>query len=533
MRRPIQAFRAMPRWYRWLTGVAVVVAVLVVIAALFMDEPLRRLVERQMNERLKGYTARVGRLHFNPIGFELNLYDVVLIQNANPDPPVMSIDRLSADVQWSALVHARLVADFELARPTLYINRQHLEAEKKDATPVTEHGWQDALQAIYPLKINEFTIRDGDVTYVEAGQAQPLRIRDFQAVAHDIRNVRSEPGDYPSPLIVRAVVFDRGRLMIDGRADFLAEPYAGVKGRVEMTDIALDYFRPVLERSNVLLTSGTVSGRGLIEYAPKFKKVDLEELRVDGLHAEYIYEKRKAAVAKQTVKATAETAKDVSNAPDVVLRARQVTLNDATVGLINKQADPQYRVFIANTNLIVENFSNQKSEGYGHARLKGRFLDSGDTVADMVMRAETHGPDFTLNLKIENTDMRAMNDLLRAHTKGVDVTSGVFSLYTEIAVKNGRVNGYVKPIFRDLRIYDKEQDAEKTLGQKIKEKAADIAAKVFKNHPRDEVATIANVSGPLETPRASTWEVLVNVLRNAFIKAILPGFEREARAGRG
>lgn len=532
MRRPAEWFRGTPRWYRWLLGVAGVIVLLVIITAFFIDEPLRRLVERQMNSRLKGYTASVHKANFHPIDFSLDLYDVVLTQNAHPDPPVMRIDRLNANVQWSALVHGRLVADFELVKPTLYVNRAHLQAEEKDPTPVKDHGWQDALQAIYPLKINEFIIRDGDVTYVEAGQARPLRISNLQAEAQDIRNVRSEAGDYPSPLKVTATVFDTGRLAVTGHADFLAEPYAGVKGRVELADIGLDYFRPVLERSNIVVSRGTLSGKGLVEYAPKFKKVDLEELHVDGLRAEYLYEKARAAEAKAAVKTTAQAAQDVSNDPGVVLHARTVRMTDATVGFVNKSAAPKYRAYLDQTEFSIENFSNQKSEGLGHARLKGRFMGSGATLVDAVMRAENNGPNFTLDARIENTDMQAMNDLLRAHAK-IDVASGVFSVYSEIGVRNGRVQGYVKPLFRDLKVYDKEQDADKSLGEKIKEKAADVAAKVFKNRKHEDVATIARIDGPLENPKASTWQVIVNVVRNAFIKAILPGFEREARGDRG
>jgi hypothetical protein len=532
MRRSAEWLRRTPRWYRWVAGVAVAFAVLLVITAFFLDEPLRRLTERQMNERLKGYTATIAKLNFHPIGFALDLHDVVLVQDANPDPPVMRIERLSANVQWSALIRARLVADFSLVRPTLYINREHLEAEKKDDVPVSDHGWQDALQAIYPLKINDFTIQDGDVTYVEAGQSRPLHVSNLQVRAQDIRNVRSEPGDYPSPLRVTATIFDRGRLAIEGHADFLAEPHAGVKGRIELADLGLDYFQPVLQRANVVVSRGTLSGKGLVEYAPQFKKVDLDEVRLDGLQAEYLYHKPKAAVAKEAVKSTAQTAQEVSNDPGVVLHAREMTLSDATVAFVNKDTAPNYRVFIANTNLTIQNFSNQKSEGYGHARLTGRFMGSGPTMVDLVMRAENSGPDLSLNAKIENTDVRAMNDVLRAHAK-VDVASGVLSVYSEVNVKNGRVQGYVKPLFKDLDIYDKEQDEDKKLGAKLKEKAADVVAKIFKNRKRDEVATIGKLEGPLQNPKASTWEVLVNLVRNAFFQAILPGFERQFRVGRG
>ncbi len=530
MRRPAEWFRGTPRWYRWVAGVAVAIAVLLVITAFFLDEPLRRLVERQMNERLKGYTASVRKLDFHPIGFAIDLFDVVLVQNANPDPPVMHIERLSANVEWSALIRARLVADFSLVRPVLYVDRDHLEAEKKDPTPVQDHGWQDALQAIYPLKINTFTIRDGDITYVEKGQSEPLRVSKLQVRAQDIRNVRSEAGDYPSPLHAEAQIFDRGRLTVDGHADFLAEPYAGVKGRVELADVGLGYFKPVLERANVLVTRGTFSGKGLVEYAPKFKKVDLEELHVNGLEAAYLYHKPKAAVAKEAVKTTAQAATEVSNDPGVVLHAREMKLTDANVSFVNKDTAPNYRVFLANTNLSIENFSNQKSEGYGHAHLTGRFMGSGQTLVDVVMRAENNGPDLSLNAKIENTDVRAMNDLLRAHAK-VDAASGVLSVYSEINVKNGRVQGYVKPLFKDLNIYDKEQDEDKKLSAKLKEKAADLVAKVFKNRKTEDVATVGKVEGPLQNPKASTWEVLVNLVRNAFFQAILPGFERFRTGG--
>src|SRR5262249_39789476 len=148
----------------------------------------------------------------------------------------------------------------------------------------------------------------------------------------------------------------------------------------------------------------------------------------------------------------------------------------------------------------------QKDEGYGHAMLTGRFLGSGATAVDATFRAETKGPDFTVDARIENTDMQKMNDLLRAHGK-FDGAAGGFSVYSELHVHDARVDGYVKPLFRDLKAYDKEKDADKTFGEKVKEKAVDLAAKILKNRPRKEVATKADVSGPLDSPQTSTWRV--------------------------
>ncbi len=53
--------------------------------------------------------------------------------------------------------------------------------------------------------------------------------------------------------------------------------------------------------------------------------------------------------------------------------------------------------------------------------------------------------------------------------------------------------------------------------------------KLFENVPRKEVATETKVSGKIENPKASTREVLVNLVRNAFFQAILPGFEKNIK----
>ena len=523
----------MRRRWQWALGVVVGLVVLAVVVAFFVDEPLRRVIERRMNERLNGYTARIGGLDFHPIGFSIDFYDVVVSQDAHPDPPVVRLKRLSASVEWKALLRGGVVADFRLDEPIIYFDRTHFVKEVEDPTPVEERGWQDALQAMYPLKINEFRVRNGAVTYVDSGQERPLTLKAINAAARNIRNVKSED-EYPSPLSVHAIVFDDGRLAVEGAADFLRAPHAAFKGHVELQQIALDYFKPIVARYGFTITRGTFGGSGDIEYSPTVAVVDLQEVRVDGLHGDYAYRARTAAPVKKAAKKTAEAAEDVSNRPDTLLRARRIAVNGATVGFVNEQASPRYRVFMADTNLVIENFTNHRTEGTATARLTGRFQGSGETLVTAAFRPETNGPDFDVNARIVNTDMKRMNDLLRAHA-GIDVESGVFTVFAEVGVKNRRVDGYVKPLFRDLDVYSEAQDEDKSFGRKLKEKVVDLAGKILKNRPRKEIATVAPIEGPLENPQAGTWETLVGLIRNAFIRAILPGFEREveraARAG--
>ena len=94
-----------------------------------------------------------------------------------------------------------------------------------------------------------------------------------------------------------------------------------------------------------------------------------------------------------------------------------------------------------------------------------------------------------------------------------------------MTVKQGQVKGYLKPLFKDVIAYDAEQDQDKGLLKKIFEKTINVVSSVLKNTPRGEVATKADVSGPVENPQASTWEMVITLMNNAFFDAVLPGLE--------
>jgi hypothetical protein len=181
---------------------------------------------------------------------------------------------------------------------------------------------------------------------------------------------------------------------------------------------------------------------------------------------------------------------------------------------------------LSGANLSVRNLSNKSTEGRAVADLSGSFMGSGKTVAHATFRPQRTGADFDLNLRIEGTQMTAMNDLWRAYGK-FDVVGGEFSVYTQLKMKDGRIDGYVKPIFKDMKVYDREQDKNKPFMKKLYERIVGGLASILKNKPRKEVVTVADISGPVSNPRARPSEIIGKLLENAFIKAILPGFERE------
>jgi hypothetical protein len=512
------------RW-KWLVIPVAVVAVSLVALDWLIDEPLRRQMERRLNDRLRGYTVTLRGLDFHVLGGSLDLLDLVIVQHANPDPPVASLPRITASIQWRELLRGQVVADFLVDRPAIHINRQQLETEVDDRVPVETRGWQEALEGIYPFRINVFRVAGGDLVYVEES-GRPLRVRGVTARAENIRNIRRRDQTYPSNVRLEGIVFETGRLVIDGRADFLAEPHVGLRATLALEQVALDYVKPVAARYNLLINRGTMSASGEIEYAPWFKMVHLDEVRLEALHADYVHTPRTAATEQAVRKEVGRAAERATNAPGLLLRVDRAFASGANVGYVNKGATPAYRVYISQAELALENLSNHFTEGTAVAVLSGKFMGSGATAVRATFRPETSGPDFDVDVRIDDTQLATMNDLLRAYGK-FDVKGGSFSFYSQLSVKNGQIAGYVKPLFRDMDVYDPEQDRHKSVARKVYERVVGGVAKLLENTPRDEVATKTTITGRSDNPQTSTLETILRLIQNAFFQAILPGFDRE------
>ncbi len=523
------AFRSVPKWLRWCGGILVTLLLMLFIASYFMDEPLRKSMETRLNSQLKGYSVRLPKLHFQLVGCSLTLKGLTVSQNAYPDPPIAYFPALHASVNWHGIFSGRLVAEFRLERPEVHVNLQQLSHEAASKVPLKEQGWQQAVEAIYPLKINVLTIHDATITYIDKDPERPLKLSHLNLKAANIRNVRLPDKVYPSSFHLETAIFGSGRGVIDGKANFLAEPYPGINASVKLDKVPLDYFKPIISRANLSIRNGLFSASGEAEYAPHVKRAHLKELAIEGMTIDYIHSPRTAAAEARRAEQVGKAAREVSKS-EMELRVDQVRLKRCTVGLVNESARNPYRVYLADADLLLSNLSNNFAQGPAKAELQGKFMGNGATRVTGHFRPDHKGPDLDLNVKIEETQMTAMNDLLRAYAN-FDVAAGTFSFYSELHVKDDKISGYVKPFFKGMKIYDRRKDKEKKVSRKMYEMLVGGVAKLLERRP-EGVATKADISGTLEKPRMSTLQIIGQLVKNAFFKAILPGFEKEVSGER-
>ena len=517
------------RVLRWVVGIPVALALVLYAASFFLDEPLRSNMEKNMNRDLKGYTVRLPELKVRLSDLSVTLKGLSIYQKAHPDHPVVFFPVLKASTHWRDVLTGRLVAEFILDKPNININLMQLRSEATSKVPLKERGWQQAVEDIYPLKINSLKINDASITYVDQDQKKPLILSHLNLQGTNIRNINLPDNVYPSAFYLDTSIFDSGRCSIDGKANFLAKPLPGLKGSIKLENVPLDYFTTLIAGTNVSIKGGVLHASGDAEYAPNVKIAHLKNLEIQGMKMEYIHTQATAAAEKKRAAIVEKAARKLSNKPGLVIRADNLYLTGCTLGFVNKATSKPYRVFLADTDLHLSNLSNHFSEGPAKARLKAKFMGSGSTTATVNFRPDKGKPDLDIFLKINDSQLTAMNDLLRTYGD-FDVSAGIFSLVTELHIKNETITGYIKPLFKDMKVYDRRTDDERGLSHQMHEIMVGGVAMLLENRVHQEIGARVDITGKVGNPETSTLQIVMGLIRNAFFKAIMPSFEKKPEA---
>ena len=492
---------------------------------------MRSWAERTMNANLNGYQIRIGRAlpHLWRLAFELD--DLVLLQNTHPAPPVADFGALRFSLQLRQLLRLKIAGDLTIVRPALHIDLSQIQEEVTSHVSLKERGWQRAVEAIFPFKLDRVEIQDGSLLYLSGGTAaKPIQLTRVSMVAQNVRNKAVSTRTYPSPVTLEGTLFDEGKVRFKGAADFLREPYAAAQGEIRLERVPLDRLSPLAQDYQLNTTGGFLSLNGSVEYTPEAQMAHLTEVDLEELRADYVTSKATKALELKHAQQAIKLAKDVRNAPKVWLEVDALKVRNSQLGFENKGTTPPYRVFISRLNLDLEHLSNQSGHEPSTFHAQGAFMGSGASMLKGRVRSASRPADAEVHLEVEGARLKDLNGLLQAHA-GVDVAEGLFSVYSEITVKNGQVEGYVKPLIKNLKIYDRQKDQAKPFRKRVEMHVLQFLANLFRNHQSHAVATVARISGSTGGPKTNEWEVIRKLIGNGLSHAILPGFLAQPGAG--
>ena len=264
-------------------------------------------------------------------------------------------------IHWKELFSLRLVANVGMWNPKIHIDRAQFTTEAKSKTPLREKGWQDALQSAYPFKINRFAIRNGDITYIDPG-SRPLHLTELNLVTDNIRNIHESSNVYPSRFTAETVVFDKGKLSLDGRANYLMKPFPGMVAHYVLRGAPLSAVSPASRHVNMIIKGGTLSSEGTIEYSPKVTNVDVRNATIYSVDLTYVHLRQTKGVEKERVTTSARQLKKKTTGRPSISRA-ELDIRNTRLAFDNRSSDPPYMLFIYDTNMTLTNLSNHQAQG--------------------------------------------------------------------------------------------------------------------------------------------------------------------------
>lgn len=209
------------------------------------------------------------------------------------------------------------------------------------------------------------------------------------------------------------------------------------------------------------------------------------------------------------------------------LTINRFEVTNGNLRYVDNTSKPKVDVALKHAYMLALNLSNvtdDKNELPSTVAANASVYE-GTLTAKMKLNAMNEHSTFDLNAEIKNTNLALLNDFLKAYGN-IDVNKGSFSMYTEIASKNGKFKGYVKPIIKNLDVVGPE-DSNDNIFNRIYEHMIGAAGVILRNQKKQQVATKIELSGRLDDPESSTIDAVWEVLRNAFIQALMPSIDNE------
>src|SRR5450759_2005477 len=182
-----------------------------------------------------------------------------------------------------------------------------------------------------------------------------------------------------APAGAEATLFGSGRGVLDGHADFLAEPYPGFHALFRLDAVPLDALSlPVLTHTSFVLKGGVLAASGELETSPAVRNVRLSDLSLSGLRLDYAQAKKapaepRAAAERPPVKGRAKGKRAPSSEPEWTMRLDKALISASEIGFVNHEKDPAYRVYLSQLEGSVSDLGNRASGARARFDARGRL----------------------------------------------------------------------------------------------------------------------------------------------------------------
>src|ERR1041385_5392329 len=162
------------RWKRSPLPYAMVIAgivVVLIIARLAMPYVLKSYANKQLNKS-KDYSGHIGDVTVHLWCGAYQIHGIDINKKTGKVPvPFVSVSNLDLSLQWSELIHGKLVSKIKMAEPRLNFVQGPTPEQSQSGK---EHNWGDTLESLVPFKINELIITNGQIHFENPASNPPV-----------------------------------------------------------------------------------------------------------------------------------------------------------------------------------------------------------------------------------------------------------------------------------------------------------------------------------------------------------------------
>jgi hypothetical protein len=211
----------------------------------------------------------------------------------------------------------------------------------------------------------------------------------------------------------------------------------------------------------------------------------------------------------------------------VPFKINSLVITNGQIHFKNPYSTPPVDIYMTDLFSVATNLTNSREVKQAlpagiHA--SAQTLGHGQMTLQCNLNPLNKAPTFQVSVSLTNVDLTQLNTFLEAYGK-FDVAKGDFAMFTSFAAADGKYDGYVKIFFKDLDVFQWQKEKKKDILKIFWDAVVGTVADVLKNHPHDQLATKVPVSGAFNNSDIHLWPTIETLLRNAFVRALVPKFD--------
>jgi hypothetical protein len=211
----------------------------------------------------------------------------------------------------------------------------------------------------------------------------------------------------------------------------------------------------------------------------------------------------------------------------------KLEVNDGRIDYRDLKSQPNADLHIKEMHLTALNLANvQKTADPlpSQINLTGISIGDGKLKLDMKANVIKDIPDFDMGMQLIGANLLSLNGFFEANAK-MDIERGGIDIFSKLKLKNGEMDGYVKPFIKDLKVLNVKKDIRKKGGilRVVKKAVVGLFAKAVTNPKTKKIATVIPIKGNIKDLKTSGWAAFVGILKNAFVQAFHESLTNEVK----